>query len=176
MRPIESGGFTTADLELTPDDGVRYELVDGMLMVTPTPLAIHQRSLGKLCFQLAPACPEHLEVFRVEFRPHSRLALVPDLVVLRYDDPGTQWLEEPLLLAVEVLSPATRTVDQVFKRKLYEGAGVASYWMFDPDEVRLTVLELEEGEYVERAVVSGDEVFEAEIPFAVKVVPAEIIR
>ncbi|TCO45471.1 putative restriction endonuclease [Kribbella antiqua] len=112
----------------------------------------------------------------VEFRPHSRLALVPDLVVFRCDDIGVQWLEGPLLLAVEILSPATRTVDQVFKRKLYETAGVASYWMFDPDEVRLTALELEEGRYVERAVVSEDEVFEAEIPFPVKVVPAELIR
>jgi hypothetical protein len=48
--------------------------------------------------------------------------------------------------------------------------------MFDPDEARLTVLELEEGEYVERAIVRGDEVFEAEIPFAIKVVPAALIR
>jgi Uma2 family endonuclease len=162
---------------VTPDDGMRYELVDGVLLVTPTPWTIHQRALGELCFLLAPACPEHLEVLHgVEFRPHSRLALVPDLVVFRSDDIGTHWLEEPLLLAVEILSPATRTVDQVFKRKLYEKAGVASYWMFDPDEARLTVLELEEGEYVERAIVRGDEVFEAEIPFAMKVVPAALIR
>ncbi|WP_241996261.1 Uma2 family endonuclease [Kribbella antiqua] len=177
MRPIEPDEFTTADLEVTPDDGMRYELVDGVLIITSTPPTIHQRALGELCFLLAPVCPEDLEVLHgVEFRPHSRLALVPDLVVFRCDDIGVQWLEGPLLLAVEILSPATRTVDQVFKRKLYETAGVASYWMFDPDEVRLTALELEEGRYVERAVVSEDEVFEAEIPFPVKVVPAELIR
>ncbi|MEU4289674.1 hypothetical protein AB0E63_15730 [Kribbella sp. NPDC026596] len=48
--------------------------------------------------------------------------------------------------------------------------------MFDPQQARLTVLELENGSYVERALVSGDEVFEAELPFPVKVVPADLIR
>ena len=176
MRPINSGGFATADLEVTPDDGMRYELIDGMLMVTPASGAIHQRALGRLCFQLVPECPEHLEVLHgVEFRPHSRLALVPDVVVFRCDDVGAEWIEE-LLLAVEILSPVTRTVDQVLKRTLYEGAGVASYWLFDPEEAELKVLELVEGKFVERAVVCGDEVFETEKPFPVKVVPSAFIR
>ena len=78
-----------------------------------------------------------------------------------------------MLLAVEVLAPATRTVDEVLKRSLYEGAGVASYWMFDPEKAKLTVLELADGKYVERAVFSGDDVFEAELPFPVTVVPGD---
>lgn len=90
-------------------------------------------------------------------------------------DGGTRWTEE-VLLAVEVLAPATRTVDEVLKRRLYERAGVASYWMFDPQQAKLTVLELEHRRYVERAVVSGDQVFEAEVPFPVKVVPGVVSR
>jgi Uma2 family endonuclease len=177
MRPIEPGAFTTADLELTPDDGMRYELVDGVLMVTPSSLAIHQRALQALFLHMVPACPEHLEVFfgPLEFRPNSRLALVPDLLVVPCKDAGTRWIDE-LLLAVEVLAPATRTVDEVLKRKLYEQAGVASYWMFDPKEAKLTVLELEDARYVERGVFSGHDVFEAELPFPVKVAPSELSR
>lgn len=176
MRPITSGEFTTADLELTPDDGMRYELVDGVLLVTPTSSAIHQRALGRLCLRLVSECPEHLEVFfgPLEFRPNSRLALVPDLLVVPCKDNGTRWIDE-VLLAVEILAPATYTVDEVLKRRLYEGASVACYWMFDPQNAKLTVLELEDRGYVERAVVSGDEVFEAELPFPVKVAPAELL-
>jgi Uma2 family endonuclease len=100
---------------------------------------------------------------------------LPDLLVVPCKDSGTRWVEE-LLLAVEILAPATRTVDETLKRKLYEDAGVASYWMFDPRRARLTVLELESGRYVERALVRADQVFEAEIPFPVKVAPADLIR
>ena len=177
MRPINTGEFTTADLELTPDDGMRYELVDGVLLVTPTSSAIDQRALQALSRHMVPACPDHLEVFfgPLEFRPDSRLALIPDLLVVPCQDNGIRWVEE-LLLAVEILAPATLTVDEVLKRKLYQDAGVPSYWIFDPQHTRLTVLELENGSYVERALVSGDQVFEAELPFPVKVVPADLIR
>lgn len=77
-----------ADLELTPDEGPRYELVDGVLLVTYMSSAIHQRALGELMMQLVSACPEHLEVLPgpLEFRPDNRLALVPDLLVLPRGD------------------------------------------------------------------------------------------
>jgi len=108
-----------------------------------------------------PACPEHLEVLvgPLEFRPTRRRAVLPDLLVVRCDDAGPRWIEEPLLLAVEVVAAETRMVDELLKRRVYEQAGVASYWMVDPENASLTVLELEGGRYVERAVVGGDEVF-----------------
>lgn len=178
MRPIEPGEFTTADLELLTDDGMRFELVDGQLIVTPPPPAIHQLTRLALCMQMLPTCPEHLELLlgMLEFRPTSRRALQPDLLVFRRGDAGPQWIEEPLLLAVEVHAPTTRMTDKLLKRSLYEQAGVDAYWMLDPDEVSLTVLELEDGRYVERAVICGDEVFEADRPFVVDLVPADLIR
>ncbi len=51
-----------------------------------------------------------------------------------------------------------------------------SYWMFDPNKETLTVLELVDGVYVERDVVSGEKVFEATVPFAVEIVPADLLR
>jgi len=62
----------------------------------------------------------------------------------------TRWVDE-LALAVEVVVSTTRTVDEVLKPVLYERAGVPAYWMLDAEEARLTVLELENGRYVERA-------------------------
>ena len=62
MRPIEPCTFTTADLEQMPDDGMRYELIDGVLLVTPTSSRIHQRALMQLSSHLVEVCPEHLEV------------------------------------------------------------------------------------------------------------------
>jgi Uma2 family endonuclease len=81
-----------------------------------------------------------------------------------------------LLLAVEILSPSTRTTDLILKRDLYERAGVESYWILDPEDAVLTVLELVSGRYVERGVVKDEEVFEAQLPFPVRIVPAELVR
>jgi Uma2 family endonuclease len=58
---------------------------------------------------------------------------------------------------------------------LYEQAGVASYWIFDPAQEELTVLELDGDKYVERAVVTGKDASEAELPFPVRVVPADLV-
>jgi Uma2 family endonuclease len=177
MRPIESGVFTTADLELTPDDGMRYELIDGVVLVTPSSSRIHQRAHGRLSLRMVGACPEHLEVMLgpFEFRPNRQLALLPDLLVFPRDAVGPERIEKQLLLAVEILASATHTVDRVLKRHLYERAGVTSYWMLDPSKEQLTVLELVSGAYVERAVVVGKDVFEAELPFPVRVVPADLV-
>jgi Uma2 family endonuclease len=176
MRPIEPGQFTTADLDGAPDEGPRYELVDGVLLVTHMSSTAHQSALIELMLLLKSACPGHLKVLPgpLEFRPDGRLALVPDLLVLPRQESTTRWVDE-LLLAVEVVVSTTRTVDQVLKPVLYERAGVPSYWMLDAEEGRLTVLELEDGRYVERTVVVGKEAFEAALPFPVRVVPADLV-
>ena len=176
MWPVEPGEFTIADLDAAPDEGARYELVDGVLLLTYMSSLIHQRALGNLLMQMLPACPDHLKVLHgpLEFRPDNRLAVVPDLLVLPYEDSATRWVED-LALAVEVVVSTTRTVDQVLKPVLYQRAGVPSYWMLDAEEATLTVLELDDGRYVERAVVGGKDAFEAERPFPVRVVPADVV-
>jgi Uma2 family endonuclease len=176
MWPIEQGEFTTADLDAAPDEGARYELVDGVLLVTYMSSRIHQQALGELMFQMAAACPQHLEVLPgpLEFRPSNRLAVVPDLLVVPRTECATRWVDE-LALAVEVVVSTTRTDDQVLKPVLYERGGVPAYWMLDAEETSLTVLELEGGRYVERAVVTGNDAFETELPFPLRIVPADII-
>ncbi len=55
--------WTVDDLARLPDDGLRYELVDGVLLVSPAPRPLHQRAVLELALLLREACPEDLEVF-----------------------------------------------------------------------------------------------------------------
>jgi Uma2 family endonuclease len=178
VQTLEPGLFSVADLDAIPDDGMRRELLDGQLLVTPAPLAIHQRAAIQLAFRLGQACPDDLEVLAApfDFRPSDRYSLQPDVLVCRSDEVGPKGTTSPPLLTVEILSPSTRTTDLVTKRNLYERAGVASYWTFDPEQEALTVLELRGKAYAEVAVTKADEVFEATLPFRVRVVPSELIR
>jgi Uma2 family endonuclease len=102
--------------------------------------------------------------------------LQPDVVVLRLDQLTGPKVEGIPLLAIEILSRSTRATDSTLKRYVLEQAGVPSYWLFDPDVPALTVLELEDGRYVERAHVVGTEAYQAARPFPVTVVPAEVVR
>jgi len=117
--------------------------------------------------------PPDLEVFvaPLDFRPTRRRSVQPDVLVTRRVDVGPKNLERPPLLVVEVLSPTTRAKDALLKRHVYEAAGVPTYWLVDPDEPSLTVLELRDGRYEEVAVVRGDERYAATRPYAVDVVP-----
>lgn len=81
----------------------------------------------------------------------------------------------PLLVA-EVLSPSTTLVDLHTKKAVYERLGVASYWIIDPREPKLTVFELDDtGRYELLAEVKNDDAFDAVRPFPVRIVPAELL-
>lgn len=169
--------LTLAQFDALPDDGMRHELLDGRLLVTPGPKEEHQRAAGIGYVRLVRACPDDMEVFFApfDFRPDDRTSLQPDLMVFRYDGADEDEEERTLILAVEVLSPSNRSTDLIRKRHAYEKAGVASYWIFDPVVSVLTVLELADGHYVERTF-KGREVFEAVRPFRVRIVPDELAR
>ncbi len=99
----------------------------------------------------------------------------PDVLVARKSDLAEPRLEGAPVLAVEIQSPSTRRIDLGTKRLTYEAAGVPAYWLVDADEPSLTVLHLEDGRYVERAIVTADAPYQAEFPFPVTVVPAQLI-
>ena len=170
--------FTVADLEGMPDDGNRYELIDGMLHVSPAPRWQHQLVLGELAFLLRAACPRDL---RVAFAPldvqvDERTSVQPDVLVTRFADFGERVLPVAPLLAVEILSPSTRLYDLNTKKSAYEWMGVAAYWVVDStDPGTLIVFELVEGRYEQIAQVHGDEEFAATSPFPVTVVPARLL-
>lgn len=173
----EPGLYTVADLETLPDDGKRYEVVDGILLVTPAPLTVHQTAVVELTYLLRHHCPGDLKVLvaPTDYRPTPTRSVQPDVLVCRREDVGEKTIERPLLLAVEVLSQSTSLTDWALKRTLYEQAGVTSYWIFDPAKEELTLLELEGGNYVQRAVVTGKESFDTDLPFPVRIVPADLV-
>lgn len=170
------GAWTFDDLDALPDDGLRYELVDGVLLVSPAPLRLHQRAVTQLLARLAAACPPGLEVLvaPTDYRPTASRSLQPDLLVASRADPGTRALTQPLALAVEVLSPSSRSIDLVLKRSLYEQAGVERYWALDPAAPSLQAWRLVGGAYVEEPlVVEG--VLTAEAPVPVQLRLADLV-
>src|SRR5580698_2926723 len=118
-----------------PDDGRRYELIDGMLIVSPVPAMPHQRVGFFLGILLEEACPDDLVVFGtpVNVRFSLRTALEPDVVVARVEDSRGVRLEQTALLVAEVLSPDSVLRDLNLKKAAYERFGIPSYWVVDPD-------------------------------------------
>jgi Uma2 family endonuclease len=172
-----AGEWTVDDLRDLPEDGLQYELADGILLVTPAPRPRHQRVVGNLYVLLRERVPAEWEVFvaPLDFQPSQNRSLQPDLLVVRRSDVGEENITQPLLLAVEVLSPSTRAKDLILKKALYEDSGVPSYWVIDPDEPSLVVWQLREGAYLETARVQGDELAQLMAPFAVEIRPSSLL-
>jgi len=169
--------LTRDDLDAIPDDGHRYELIDGTLVVTPAPLTQHQIIVGELFMVLHGACPSDLRVLTapLDVALDEGTVMQPDLLVARREDFTARDLPVAPLLAVEVLSPSTRRVDLTLKRSRYEAAGCPSYWVVDPDGPALTAWELRDGEYGEVAHVTGEEQFAASAPYEVIISPAQLL-
>jgi Uma2 family endonuclease len=125
--------LTVADLDTMPDDGHRYELIEGALLVTPAPSVRHQIVCVELLSVLRDACSPHLRVLTapLDVVLGESTAVQPDLLVARRQDFTAKNLPVAPLLAVEVLSPSTQLVDLNLKKAAYEQAGVASYWTVD---------------------------------------------
>lgn len=171
--------FTVDDLDRMPDDGRRYELVDGVLIVSPAPANPHQFVVGELLFVLRLVCPPDL---RTVPGPGVMMSvnteLIPDLVVTRHEDlvAGPKLTTPPLLVA-EVRSPSTAVFDLNTKKAVYERFGIESYWIVVPDvkKPELIAFQLRRGRYEQVAHVSGDEAHAAVRPFQVEVVPSRLV-
>jgi len=140
MATDQSSVTTVEALLALPDDGLRHELLDGEHVVTPAPILLHQAILRELEHVLASgvAGRDDLEVFwspaDIVFGPKTLVQ--PDLFVVR-KQPGQRlraWSEVGVpILAIEILSPGTASRDRGKKRRIYQAAGVAEYWIVDLD-------------------------------------------
>lgn len=168
--------WSEADLERLPDDGHRYEIIDGNLIVSPPPTARHQAISLNLILILRDAAPEGWRVsYEVGIRvPHGNL--ICDVAVLHPDVDIDVSRQEPgdVGLVVEIASPSTEIRDQGDKLIAYAEAGIPAYWRVGRDGVvtayRLVVV----GEYETVATVKPGEVFRAEVPFPVAFDPATL--
>ncbi|MEO8451994.1 MAG: Uma2 family endonuclease [Gemmatimonadota bacterium] len=139
MAMRKSGGFWSREEVLAlPEDGNRYELIDGELLVSPSPRGRHQIAVWELA-RLVDDYVRRYRVGRTGMAPAdldlgSRQVSQPDLFVSRAIDGRrpVEWDEYgiPILIA-EVLSPSTERYDRIVKRARYQASGVAVYWIVD---------------------------------------------
>lgn len=131
--------LTYDDLLAMPDDGLRHEIIDGVLYVSPSPGTPHQFTVGKIHQAIAnylddrPVGEIYLAPFDVVFTKHD--VVEPDLLFIATE--RLELLTERNVsgapdLAIEVLSPSSRRVDLTLKRDLFERGGVQEHWIVDP--------------------------------------------
>lgn len=151
---IAQGTYTYADLANTPDDGRRYEIIDGELIVSPSPVLDHQRVVGRLYLwlgsfvvarQLGEVFVGPTDVFFSESN-----VVVPDVLFVagdRSDILHRRYVAGAPDLVIEALSPKTRRIDLGRKKALYAATGVAEYWIADPSARTVDVWTLVDGAY-----------------------------
>ena len=142
------------------------ELDDGELYIMPRARLVHQFFVLRLCLYIAnyiDSCPEPPAILHMDpvtiFSREPRYVLVPDLAIILAGRPNLivgGYLEGIPDIVVEVLS-TDRNRDLVRKRQIYSDAGVPEYWIFDPVNDTALLLELHDGEYVSRALLTADD-------------------
>jgi Uma2 family endonuclease len=163
---------------LVYDDGTnnRYELVDGELVMVPLPTAEHGDTIDELlkifrayidCHNLPWKATDKAGFYTGQnpqtLKDRSR---TPDLCVmtltqwasLKADKKSAAILKTPPLLALEIVSPSSRTTDYQNKRSEYESAKVPEYWIVDLIQQKVTVLNLVEGAYLLQVFTGGDRI------------------
>lgn len=160
--------FDLEDLVAAPDDGYRYEVLDGALVVNAAPTWRHQEITARLLRLLEDAAPPAVKVLPSPvWRIGPGQVPEPDLVVVGVDALGDIAVEGTPMLVVEVLSPSNRGSDLVRKRALYAEAGCPCYWIVDPEGPTVTLLELDGAEYQEAGTFAVGERVTADRPFRV---------
>ena len=169
-------GYDAELLEFLDERKVRYEVLDGSLVVTPPANFDHERLVIRIGGALDAAAPVGITVtgsgYAFHYEPGS--FVMADVTVARTEDCRQAGIFVAPLLVVEILSKSTRHRDLTRKREIYEQAGVPSYWVVDPDASTLTVLELVEGGYTEVLVSPLDQPVSVTRPFPLEltVLPA----
>ena len=139
----EQGSWTWDDYLRLPDDGQRYEIIHGVLYVSPAPRLLHQFVAGRLSYfltafgfeqQLGAVLPAPVDILL----PGVANPVQPDVVVLKSgnlpDLEEAKYFQGVPDFVAEVLSPATQRLDLDVKLEAYEQAGVPEYWVVDPKQ------------------------------------------
>jgi Uma2 family endonuclease len=172
--------WTLDDLVDLPEDGSRYEILDGSLLVSPMPALPHGRALTRLHRSLHRQAPEWFAVGQnigVLRHTVSQTYLVPDLVIFldeTLDRNGSALQPAEVLVVVEVMSPKRHAIDLVTKRHYYATMGIPQYWIVDPLVTQLTVLRAEkQGAYREEIRVGAGERWSTDEPFPLTLDPGD---
>ncbi len=161
---LTTHSLTYDDLAGMPDDGNRYEIIGGVLCVSPSPTEVHQSLSFRLTLLVGSfVTAERLgKVYAAPFdvRLSEQDVVQPDLIFVsqsRLSIISPTCIEGAPDLLVEILSPSTAHRDRTQKARLYAGAGVPEYWLVDPEARTVTVLALHRGAYAQREL-RGDRI------------------
>ena len=135
--PVAERRWTAQLVRELPDDGNRYEVVDGVLLVTPAPVARHQLVLQRLFVALhdylrTMGRGESILWSPADISWAEDVLVQPDVFVVEPSQVTSDWTTyQTLPLIIEALSPGTRRADRGLKRAAYQRYGVATYWIVD---------------------------------------------
>ncbi|MFI7125017.1 Uma2 family endonuclease [Nonomuraea sp. NPDC050153] len=175
---IPAPPYTVDDLLEFPDDGNRYELFNGSLLVSPSPTSPHQRAIYRLQRILDDAAPPELEpLATVNLRVTDKDYYIPDLVIVPADMDQLMYSPEDLQLAAEVVSPSTKMRDRVLKIDAYAAAGIPNYWRIELNEgPTLYAYELNGDTYDPPTAYKAGQVANLTTPFPVSFDPGDLER
>lgn len=181
MTTIVAPKLTYQDLLEMPDDGKRYELIDGEVYVTPPPTWRHQKIVANLLVAIRSFVGLHdlgevaVAPMDVVFEPRNYLQ--PDLLFIRKERLSivTTHVEGAPDLAVEVLSASRKKFDRETKLQVYGRFGVRELWYADPESEALEILSLAlEGKYRLSQLATGDEALAATVLPGIPLTPREV--
>lgn len=147
VMPAMVGAWTVDMLDALPEDGQRYEIIDGELFVTPGPAELHQDVVGALFRRLSDYLDASgtgkamISPADVRTGDSARNRVQPDVFVVRLESgkrPPYPYELHDLLLAVEVVSPNNPILDYQVKRDLYLREGVGEYWVVNPEAMNVS--------------------------------------
>ncbi|MCK0112864.1 Uma2 family endonuclease [Ornithinimicrobium sp. F0845] len=180
MSMTEVGIYTVEDLHAYREqrDDMTVQLIEGELVVSPSPSVVHQVVHSRLFGVLLAAAPGRVLVLSapLDVRAGESTVVQPDILVIDDVDRRGAEVTTPPILAVEILSPSSRRTDLVRKPEVLSEFGVEHYWVVDPVHPAIRPFRLVGGTYESGQVVLGDDLFEIAVPFPVSFRPADLAR
>ena len=168
---IKPGEWRYEDYLNLPDDGRRYEIIEGVLYMSNAPSFDHQYTVMEIAFHLKSFVNQNklgyvlTAPFEIHLSEKTR-PVQPDVFFIGAERGlvrGAKYFNGRPDLVVEVLSPSTRRVDQFTKFRAYEKATVPEYWIADPKARLVQLYTLEHQEYVLLGDFMGDEIIESKV-------------
>jgi len=180
VRGPKQGDWTYNHYAALPDDGQRYEIVGGVLYMTPSPGLYHQKAVQRLFRSLVALIEDtgqgevFIAPFDVQLSPKN--VVQPDvLVILNTGDAmitPSRVIGAPDLV-IEVSSPSTVGFDRREKRDSYALAGISEYWIVDPASRIIEVFVLEGKQYQSLGIFSGQATLRSKVVPSIAEIPVE---
>jgi len=170
LRRSEPQPMTYDDYCLLPDDGNRYQVIEGELFVSPAPRTTHQ----DIVFELAALLRAYVKARRlgkVYISPTDVVlgpttVIQPDILFIRRENMGiiTELnIQGPPDLCIEILSPGTESVDRERKMAVYARYGVQEYWIINPMRQMVSIYVRDDGIFALKAEATGNDTVPSDV-------------